>query len=232
MNSTSYIPILHISLSPASFLCPCNLPPNETMFKRKSKTKTKQLKTKIENKQINNKNKIKNKPNLKNIITKRRRISSWKLCCGLSSHRFPFSPFAFIHKFHRCESLSGSRILASAVDNGLSFGLLMDILLLSWVVQMLQFGICRFVPFMCSNSPEMMWLLGGFIALVLGLGINWVGLPTSVSQFSPPVWALRHFFSQSTHCNLQKVAGPVLFFSDLQVQLTYTTRASSTLLLR
>ncbi|MEJ1281420.1 hypothetical protein NN561_012370 [Cricetulus griseus] len=37
------------------------------------------------------------------------------------------------------------------IDNGLSLGLLLDILL-SCVMEILQFGICRSVPFTCSNS--------------------------------------------------------------------------------
>lgn len=70
------------------------------------------------------------------------------------------------------------------IDNVDSLGLL-NILLLPYVMEILQFEICRSSPFTCSNSSQMMWMLDGLLYSSSESGGSCVG---QVASF--PSWSL------------------------------------------
>lgn len=130
VNFTSCIPIPLIS--PCSCFCPLPMHPLQALQKKKSKT---DFKRKIDN----------------NKQTKEKNLAVEVVVWPLESYCLPFSWFIFICKCSFAMNHSGFGSLASAllVNNWLSLGFLLNILLLSLVMQILQFWICRFIPFTC-----------------------------------------------------------------------------------
>ena len=88
----------------------------------------------------------------------------------LESHRLPFSPFIFTWKCSLVRlKVSG---FCYTTNTGLSLGLLLDILLLSCVMEILQFWICRVGP---SHAPKVNRFGGCWSGLVHspGSGHGW-----------------------------------------------------------
>lgn len=111
------------------------------------------------------------------------------------------------------------------LNTGLSLGNHLDILL-SCVVEIQQFHICRSSLFMGSSSSSMRYVL---VWATHGLGGSWVNQSASFLSLSLPWWALQHSpgYGYPTQCK----TGSGLLLSCPWSWLTHsgTSRASSSI---
>ena len=113
---------------------------------------------------------------------------SWKLQCDTVSHTVtPFIHLSLLASVHCRVSLVWLEASGFyyTINAGPSLKLLLDILLLPFVVQTLQFWVCRTSPFTCSSRSQVGWDdrvdagVSQLIALVPGLGSCRIGQLTS-----------------------------------------------------
>lgn len=143
--------IMHLNsvYLPIPLIRPLSLQPdpwNKTKFKRKINLP----KTQTKNKQTNKHEKKEEKS--KKDRKRRKRTSLWSLWCGST-----LQSLIFIYRY----SLPGIIGLVTdlfcccCIDNGLSPDCPGDFLQLSCVLEILEFWLCSFLPFSCSNCSEM-----------------------------------------------------------------------------